>query len=65
MSDQTLKAIFILNKYLTKFINVFPSHVLELFDKSISPIFAMAPKYGGLIRKKILKKFIFSVVKDF
>ena len=38
LSGQAQKAIFILNKYLTKFSNLVPSHVLDLFDKLISPI---------------------------
>ena len=45
MSGQAQKAIFFLNKYLTKFSNLVPSHVLDLFDKLISPIL----RYGSEI----------------
>ena len=38
LSGLAQKAIFILNKYLAKFSNLVPKHVLDLFDKLISPI---------------------------
>ena len=37
-SGQAQKAIFAMNRYLNKFVNVTPSHSLELFDKLIAPI---------------------------
>lgn len=56
LSDQALKAIFILNKYLTKFVNVFPSHVLELFDKLISPILCYGYEVWGFNKGKDIEK---------
>ena len=56
LSDQAFKAIFILNKYLTKFINVFPSHVLELFDKLISPILCYCSEVWGFNKGKDIEK---------
>ena len=53
LSDQALKAIFILNKYLTK------------SDKLISPILCYGSEVWGFNKEKIFKKFIFSFVKDF
>ena len=50
-----LKPIFILNKYLTKFFNVFPSHVLELFDK-ISPILCYGSEVWGFNKRKNIEK---------
>ena len=38
LSGQAQKAIFAMNRYLNKFVNVTPSHSLELFDKLIAPI---------------------------
>ena len=33
LSGQAQKAIFALNRYINKFVNINPSHVLDLFDK--------------------------------
>ena len=38
LAGQAQKAIFKLNKYLYKFVNIAPKHKLELFDKFITPI---------------------------
>ena len=38
LSGQALTAIFTLNKYLHSFTPLKPSHILDLFDKLISPI---------------------------
>ena len=35
---QALKSIFALNKYVRKFVNLKPKHVLDLFDKLVKPI---------------------------
>ena len=56
LSDQALKAIFILNKYFTKFVNVFPSHVLELSDKLISPILCYGSEVRGFSKGKDIAK---------
>lgn len=56
LSDQARKAIFILSKYLTKFVNVPPSHVLELFDKLISPILCYGSEVWGFNKGKDIEK---------
>ena len=38
LSGQAQKSIFAMNRYLNKFVNVTPSHSLELFDKLIALI---------------------------
>ena len=38
LSGQALKAIFTLNKYMNSFTTLTPAHILDLFDKLISPI---------------------------
>ena len=38
LSGQAQKAIFAMNKYLNRFVNITPSHALDLFDKLIAPI---------------------------
>ncbi len=43
LSGQAQKAIFKLNKYLYKFTNLSPKHILDLFDKLVVPIL----NYGG------------------
>ena len=45
MSGQALKAIFKLNQYLYKFTDISPRHILDLYDKLITPILT----YGGEI----------------
>ena len=38
LAVKACKAIFALNKYLYKFTFIKPSHILDLFDRLISPI---------------------------
>ena len=45
LSGQALKAIFKLNQYLYKFTDISPRHILDLYDKLITPILT----YGGEI----------------
>ena len=45
LSGQALKAIFKLNQYLCKFTDISPRHILDLYDKLITPILT----YGGEI----------------
>ena len=45
LSGQALKAIFKLNQYLSRFVDISPAHTLDLFDKLITPILT----YGGEI----------------
>ena len=41
------KLFFALNRYINKFVNINPSHVLDLFDKLISPILCYASEVWG------------------
>ena len=56
LSGQAQKAIFILNKYLTKFSNLVPSHILDLFDKLISPIFCYGSEVWGFSKGKDIER---------
>ena len=56
LSGQAQKAIFILNKYLTKFSNLVPSHVLDLFDKLISPILCYGSEVWGFSNGKDIER---------
>ena len=56
LSGQAQKAIFIWNKYLTKFTNLGPSHVLNLFHKLISPILCYSSEVWGVSKAKDVEK---------
>jgi len=45
LTEQAHKALFTFKKYLHRFVNISPDHVLELFDKLIKPIFNALTKY--------------------
>ena len=47
LSGQSLKAIFKLNQYINKFAGLSPGHILDLFDKLISPILNYAGEVWG------------------
>ena len=47
LSGQAQKAIFALNININIFVNINPSHVLDLFDKLISPILCYASEVWG------------------
>ena len=47
LSGQALKAIFAMNKYLYKFTHLKPLHVLDLFDKLVSPILNYGSEVWG------------------
>ena len=47
LSGQSLKAIFKLNSYLNKFTELSPKHILELFDKLITPILNYSSEVWG------------------
>ena len=47
LAGQAQKAVFTLNKYLFNFTSLTPSHVLELFDKLVSPILNFGSEVWG------------------
>ena len=47
LAGQSLKAIFAMNKYLHKFTYLKPSHVLDVFDKLITPILNYGSEVWG------------------
>ena len=47
LAGQALKAIFKLNSYLNKFTELSPKHILELFDKLITPILSYSSEVWG------------------
>ena len=50
LSGQAQKAIFSMKKYLNKFVNVTPSHYLQLFDKLVAPILIYASEVWGFAK---------------
>ena len=55
LSGQALKAIFKLNKYLYNFTPLRPSHVLDLFDKLVSPILNYGSEVWGFYKSKSIE----------
>ena len=47
LSGQALKAILPMNRYLNNFVHLKPSHILDLFDKLISPILNYGSEVWG------------------
>ena len=56
LSGQALKAIFILNKYVCKFVKFKPKHVLDLFDKLIRPILNYSAEVWGFTNSMISER---------
>ena len=56
LSGQAQKAIFVLNKYINKFVSVSLSHVLDLFDKLISPILCYASEVWGFAKANNIER---------
>lgn len=56
LSGQAQKAIFSLNKYLNRFVNLTPSHILDLFDKLISPILNYASEVWGFSKANNIER---------
>ena len=50
LAGQALKAIFAMNRYLYKFTHLKPSHILDLFDKLISPILNYGSEVWGFYK---------------
>ena len=50
LSGQALKAVFTLNKYLYNFTSLKPSHILELFDRLVSPILNFGSEVWGFYK---------------
>ena len=63
LSGQAEKAILALNRYINKFVNINPSHVLDLFDKLISPILCYASEIWVLQKLIILNVYECNFVK--
>ena len=55
LSGQALKAIFTLNKYLHSFTALKPSHILDLFEKLISPILNYGSEVWGFHKAKSIE----------
>ena len=50
LSGQAQKAIFAMNRYLNKFVNLTPSHYLDPFDKLITPILNYGSEVWGFAK---------------
>ena len=55
LSGQALKAIFTLNKYLYNLTTLSPAHILDLFDKLITPILNYAAEVWGFHTAKSIE----------
>lgn len=55
LSGQALKAIFTLNKYLHNFTPLSPAHILDLFDKLITPILNYGSEVWGFHAAKAIE----------
>ena len=47
LSGQAQKGVYLFNRYLNKFQNITPNHVLELLDKLVSPILLYGTEVWG------------------
>ena len=56
LSGQSFKAIFMLNKYIRKFVNLKPQHILDLFDKLIRPILTYSAEVWGFTTSMITER---------
>ena len=56
LAGQAQKAIFKLNKYLYSFINISPKHVLDLFDKLVTPILNYGSEVWGFCQAKQIER---------
>ena len=63
LSGQSLKAIFKLNQYINKFAGLSPEHILDLFDKLISPILNYAGEVWGFNKGLQVELFHLSFCK--
>ena len=63
LSGQALKAIFAMNRYLNNFVHLKPSHILDRFDKLISPISNYGSEVWGFAKQITLSVFIYSFAK--
>ena len=55
LSGQALKAIFTLRKYLNSFTVLSPAHILDLFDKLITPILNYGSEVWGFHPAKAIE----------
>ena len=55
LAGQALKAIFTLNKYLFNFASLKISHVLDLFDKMVTPILNYGCEVWGFYKSKAIE----------
>ena len=63
LSGQALKAIFVLNKYIRKFVNLKPQHILDLFDKLICPILNYSSEVCGFTQSMITERIHLQLCK--
>ena len=56
LAGQALKSIFALNKYVRKFVNLKPKHVLDLFDKLVKPILSYSSEVWGFSQAMVIER---------
>ena len=65
LSGQALKAIFAMNRYLNNFVHLKPSHILDLFDKLISPILNYGSEVWGFAKADNIERVHLQFCKRF
>ena len=65
LSGQALKAIFAMNRYLNNFVHLKPSHILDLFDKLISPILNYGSEVWGFAKADNIERVHLQFAKHF
>ena len=56
LAGQAQKAIFKLNKYLYSYVNLLPKHIMDLFDKLVTPILNYGSEVWGFCQAKQIKR---------
>ena len=56
LTEQAQKALFTFRKYLHRFVNISPEHVLELFDKLIKPILLYGSEIWGVVKRPSIER---------
>ena len=64
LAGQALKAIFALNKHLYKFTYSKPSHVLDIFDKLISPVLNYGSEVWGFHKASAIETVLMQFCKS-
>jgi len=56
LTEQAQKALFTFRKYLHRFVNISPDHVLELFNMLIKPILLYGSEIWGVVKRPSIER---------